>query len=91
MMYRCLVGLKTTAFARADALGWNISDLAERSGLSVETLYKLRDGTRQPGQKTIEGLLRAFPNLGYRDLFMPSNSTDVQRGGLVVQDEVVAA
>lgn len=86
------MGLKTTAFDRAAALDWSMADLAERSGLSVETLYKLRDGTRQPGQKAIEGLLRAFPNLGYRDLFVPANSTDVHHSDLDVQqsEELVA-
>ena len=87
------MGLKTTAFDRAAALDWSIADLAKRSGLSIATLYKLRDGTRQPGQQAIEGLLCAFPNLTYRDLFVPSNSTAVQRPDLDVQqaEEVVAA
>lgn len=72
------MGIRTTAFDRADALGWDIAELARRSELSVETLYKLRSGKRQPGQKVIEGLLLAFPSLSYRDLFVPTNSTTVQ-------------
>lgn len=89
MLYRYRVALRTTVFDRAETLGWGIPELADRAGLSAETLYKLRDGSRQPGQKTIEGLLRAFPNLGYRDLFVPTNSTKVQRGGLAVQAEAI--
>lgn len=80
------MGLRTTAFDRAESLGWSITELAERSGLSVETLYKLKDGTRKPGPKTIEGLLQAFPSLSYRDLFVPANSTEVQRRSLSVQE-----
>lgn len=72
------MAIMTTAFERADALGWNIAELAARSGLSVETLYKLKDGSRTPGGKTIEGLLRAFPNLSYRDLFVPTDRTRIQ-------------
>ena len=82
--------LKTTAFERADALGWSMAELAARSGLSVETLYKLKDGTRTPGTKTIEGLLRAFPNLSYRDLFVPANRTSIQKNGPEVQLSEVA-
>jgi transcriptional regulator with XRE-family HTH domain len=70
--------LRTTAIDRAQAMGWSIAELAARSGLSVETLYKLKDGSRTPGPKTIEGLLQAFPSLGYRDLFLPATRTDVQ-------------
>jgi transcriptional regulator with XRE-family HTH domain len=71
------MALRTTAIDRAQAMGWSIAELAARSGLSVETLYKLKDGSRTPGPKTIEGLLQAFPNLGYRDLFLPVTRTDV--------------
>ena len=78
--------LRTTAFERAQALGWTIAELAERSGLSLETLYKLRDGTRKPGPKAIEGLMQAFPNLGYRDLFAPSDGTVVQHRRSTVQE-----
>lgn len=83
--------MKTTAFDRAEALGWSITELAEKSGLSVEMLYKLRAGERQPGQKAIEGLMRAFPNLSYRDLFVPSNRTEVQRGSLHVEEDLARA
>jgi transcriptional regulator with XRE-family HTH domain len=84
------VALETTAFERAAALGWGIPELARRAGLSEETLYKLRDGTRGPGRKTIEGLLQAFPSLGYRDLFVPSNRTEIRRKRLSVSAEVAA-
>jgi transcriptional regulator with XRE-family HTH domain len=84
------MGLRTTAFDRATALEWDISELARRSGLSVETLYKLRAGTRQPGQKAIEGLMRAFPALSYRDLFVPADSTTVQQIDTVLQEPAAA-
>jgi transcriptional regulator with XRE-family HTH domain len=85
------VSLTTTALDRAEALGWSIADLAKRSGLSVETLYKLKTGERAPGPKSIEGLLKAFPNLGYRDLFVPGNSTDVHTTKTVIQPAEPAA
>lgn len=84
------MGLKTTAFDKATALGWSMSELAKRSGLSVETLYKLRTGDRGPGQRAIEGLMRAFPNLSYRDLFVPSDRTDVQTTKPDIQEPVAA-
>lgn len=84
------MGLKTTVFERADALGWGITELAKRSGLSVETLYKLRAGSRQPGPKTIEGLLQAFPALGYRDLFVATSRTAVREKDRALREEVAA-
>lgn len=57
--------------------GWTMSELAERSGLSYWTLYKIRRGQRQLGGSSIRGLLRAFPDLRYEDLFC----TGVQDGG----------
>lgn len=84
------MGLRTTAFERSQVLGWSIGDLAVRSGLSIETLYKLRDGTRKPGPKAIEGLLQAFPNLSYRDLFVPTDRTTVQEPDSKLQEPVAA-
>ena len=85
-----LVALRTTAFERMEANGWTIADLAERSGLSEEMLYKLRAGRRGPGPKVIEGLLRAFPNLGYGDLFVRTESTVVRRESSSVQEAAAA-
>jgi len=83
--------LRTTAFERAEQLGWSIDDLARRSGLSLASLYKLKDGSRSPGPKAIEGLLNAFPNLSYRDLFVPDNRTRVQHSGTSIQPEAPTA
>ena len=65
--------LKTTAFDKAEQLGWSIPELARRTGLSKEVLYKMKQRRRSPGPKAIEAMLRAFPNLGYRDLFLPDD------------------
>ena len=65
--------LRTTAFERAEALGWGVRELSRRCGVSRESLYKVKAGNRGPGPRMIEGLLRAFPNLAYRDLFMPDD------------------
>ena len=73
------MAVRTTAFERAEALGWTISELARRAELSEETLYKLRNGERGVGSKVIEGLLKAFPSLTYRDLFVPAERTTVPR------------
>ena len=82
--------LRTTAFERAAALNWSIAELGKRSGLSVETLYKLKSGERQPGQKAIEGLMKAFPSLTYRDLFVPANRSPLQSEGSTLQSAVAA-
>jgi transcriptional regulator with XRE-family HTH domain len=79
--------LRTTAFERAEQLGWSIRELSRRSGVAVETLYKLRSGERQPAWTTIEGLLRAFPNLSYRDLFVSVDRTDRHEKSIVRQEE----
>lgn len=76
VLYLRRVRVRTTALERAEESGWSIAELAYRAGLSQETLYKLRSGERQPGRKTIEGLLKAFPGLTYRDLFVPTNGPD---------------
>ena len=89
--YHSTVALETTAFERAGALGWGIPELARRAGLSTETLYKLRAGDRTPGPKVIEGLMRAFPSLGYRDLFVPSSRTQVRRKSMSVPSDEDAA
>ena len=68
------MALQTTAFERAAALNWNIPELARRSGLSKETLYKVKAGDRRIGADFIQGILRAFPSLSYGDLFVSAIS-----------------
>lgn len=69
--------LRTTAFQAADACGWDVDELAKRSGVSKKMLYAMRNGGRNPGTKTIAGLMRAFPHLPYERLFVPLESTKV--------------
>jgi transcriptional regulator with XRE-family HTH domain len=57
------------AFAEAERRGWSMKVLAGRAGLNLRTLYTLKEGTRQPGPKTIPALLRAFPGAKFEDLF----------------------
>ncbi len=72
---------------RATALGWSQAELGKRSNLSRETLYKLRVGQRKVGPKVIEGFLRAFPNLSYRDLFVPAERSVVHPPSSAVIEE----
>lgn len=65
---------RTTAFDAAEALGWDINELAKRSGVTASTLYEIRKGRRFVGPKTIPGLRRAFPHLSFEQLFVPFDS-----------------
>jgi hypothetical protein len=65
---------RTTAFAAATAMGWDMNELAKRSGVPASTLYEIRQGRRYVGPKTIPGLRRAFPHLSFEQLFVPTIS-----------------
>lgn len=85
---------RTTAFEAADALGWDIDELARRSGVPASTLYMVRRGVRGVGSKTMLGLRRAFPQLSFEQLFVLVDNTNVQKSGAVVSErepEEVAA
>lgn len=64
--------------------GWSMSELANRTGLSLRVLYYLRDG-RQPSTTTMQSLMRTFPELSFEDLFVPTNSTMVQNSDPIVE------
>src|SRR5499427_7897889 len=71
------MAFRTTAVEAAEARGWSRAELARRSGLSVRLIHLLARG-RQPGPKAIEGLMRAFADLPYERLFVPSGSSQLQ-------------
>lgn len=48
--------------------------LSERMGVNPATVYKLLSGRIQPGERSIPGLLRAFPDLEFNDLFTVTGS-----------------
>jgi transcriptional regulator with XRE-family HTH domain len=56
-------------FRLAAERGWTRDELARRTGLSVVMIDKLKAGTKLPGRRTIEGVLAAFPEYSYADLF----------------------
>ena len=49
--------------ARA-ALGWNMKDLAERSGMSANTIDRFENGRNVPIPATLKALLLAFEAAG---------------------------
>lgn len=73
------MAFKTTAFQAADALGWSMEELAQRSGVPASTLYEIKRGRRGVGPKTIPGLRRAFPHLSFEQLFVPTDSAIVEQ------------
>jgi transcriptional regulator with XRE-family HTH domain len=82
--------IRTTAFDAADALGWDMEELAKRSGVPASTLYEIRRGRRYVGPKTIPGLLKAFPHLSFAQLFVPSNSADAEKSATLAEPTVAA-
>lgn len=72
--------LRTTAFEAAQALGWDMNELARRSGIPRSTLYAVKLGARYPGPKVIAGLMRAFPHLPFERLFVVVKSSNEDRG-----------
>ncbi len=71
------MALQTLAFDAAEAKGWSMKDLARRSGIPESTLYKIKQGERFVGTKTVEGIMRAFPDLPYERLFFVSSDSAV--------------
>lgn len=43
--------------------------LSERIGVAESTVYRVLEGRTAPGEKFIAGILRAFPQLDFDDLF----------------------
>lgn len=66
-------------------LGWDMAELARRSGVSRFTLYSIRRGERAPGARTIPGLMKAFPHLSFERLFVPVDSTNAQRADTLAE------
>ncbi len=76
---------RTTAFQAADALGWDMNELARRSGVPASTLYEIRKGRRFVGPRTIPGLRQAFPHLSFEQLFVPSDSAVAEKRDAVAE------
>lgn len=75
---------RTTAFEAADALGWDMDELARRSGVPASTLYMVRRGERGVGSKTMLGLRKAFPHLSFEQLFVLAENTKVHKPDITV-------
>jgi transcriptional regulator with XRE-family HTH domain len=69
--------------------GWSMTELAQRSGLSLRVLYYLRDG-RQPSTETMQSLMRLFPEVPFEALFVSVDSAMVQRLDTSAQNKVAA-
>lgn len=69
--------IKTMAVNAAEARGWSKRELADKTGLSLSTIYSLAGGS-QPSAKAISAIMRVFPDLPYERLFVPSDSSKVQ-------------
>jgi transcriptional regulator with XRE-family HTH domain len=70
--------IRTTAVDAAAARGWTKAELARKTGLSLSTIYSLSDGS-QPSAKAIAAIMRVFADLPYERLFVPSDSSLLQR------------
>ena len=82
--------LRTTAVAVAEAKGWTKAELAERTGLSLSTIYNLADGKR-PGAKAISAIMQVFPDLPFERLFVPVDSSQLQKTVSSREENAVAA
>jgi len=81
--------LRTTAIEAAAARGWSKAELQRRTGLSLSTIYNLESGVYTPSGKTINAIMRVFPDLPYERLFVPVDSSKRERS--VSESEAVAA
>jgi transcriptional regulator with XRE-family HTH domain len=79
------MAFRTTAFKAAEALGWDMEELARRSGVPASTLYEIRRGRRFVGPKTFAGLRKAFPHLSFEQLFVSSDSAIAQSDNVTVE------
>lgn len=85
------MAFRTTAFNAAEAMGWDMEELARRSGVPVSTLYEIRRGRRFVGPKTMPGLRQAFPHLSFEQLFfVPSGSASAEIEDANAKDAVAA-
>ncbi len=64
------IRLRTGSLAKYMAVG-QVSNamLAERSGVAHSTVARILRGIQAPGERFIAGLLGAFPDLTFDDLF----------------------
>lgn len=68
--------MRTTAIEAAAARGWTQSELARRTGLSRSTIHNLATNEYDTiSGKTINAIMRAFPDLPYERLFVPTDSS----------------
>ena len=61
--------LKTMVFKLYNRKYKNLSELAMAMGISVSQLYRVREGKRNINQKFIIGVMQAFPEYNFDDLF----------------------
>jgi transcriptional regulator with XRE-family HTH domain len=54
-----------------DKHGWSLGQLAARSGVSKAQLSRIFSEKRGAGARTMEGILRAFPEADKNRLFLP--------------------
>lgn len=77
------VPIRTTAVEAAEARGWSRRELANRTGLSLSTIYNLAGGHFRPSAKAIAAIMAAFPDLPFERLFvtdsMPPDSREVAK------------
>lgn len=64
------IRLKSANLAKYMAVGAVTNPmLAERSGVALSTIHRIVRGMQSPGERFIAGLLAAFPDLDFADLF----------------------
>ena len=61
--------LKTRAFELCNGKYRNLSELAEAMEISVSQIYRVREGRRNINHKFIIGVLKAFPERKFDELF----------------------
>ena len=73
------MAFRTIAVEAALARGWSRAELRRRAKVSLRTVYLWEHGA-QPGPKSIEAIMRVFPDLPYERLFVPIDSAGVKGG-----------
>jgi transcriptional regulator with XRE-family HTH domain len=77
--------IRTTAVEAAEARGWNKVELAQRTGLSLSTIYSLSRGSR-PSARAIAAIMAIFPDMPYERLFVPNGPAFVPQGSSKLEE-----
>lgn len=65
-----MIRLKRDALEKLQSeMQWNDTALAEHMGINRVQIWRVKEGHNEPGRDFIAGILKAFPNVSFEDIF----------------------